>query len=499
VEILLDLVPGLLSRDFPGLRVTGGPEAVSLEVRVDPAAADLTLHRLRRKLAQLGDESGLDEAMVERARRRLAVRRLAGLEELPAGAERLVRVWAAGGDRAIRQYLFGPSGADLAGVREAARTWMPRHPGWATIFLPPQSLNPRFAGGPEVTLLDNGMSVALLERPATPLAVLDLRPVTSPDLAGDRTATVLARLAASLRQADTAPPWIRVLDDPPSLLVATGPDGFSEALEAVTTAVDELRRDTAEVAGSRDPRHAALELAGALLGIGDVALTPASLLAPDNLALGAVVPDVERAREALEKLLDTVQGTAGAVAVTVGGTPRHAVALPGKRSALAVLLPVAPGTDAVDLGLAAAVLRLRLASLFGEDAVRVLRPAVPGRTVLVAVVEAEGTVDRVEGRVREAWPKVVAAVGEEKLAPLRHRLAAELAVRSSGSLGAAVRCAAVAAEGGSWQRPGELESLTLAAEPAAVSGILQGFAGWDSLGRAMAGPFPVEDLPLPGK
>lgn len=497
VEILLELAPGLLANDLPGLRSTEGTDTATFEIQVDPAGADLYLERLRRRLAQLGDDTRLDAAMVERARRHLDVRRMAGLEELPTGAERLVRIWAGGGDRAIRQYLFGASGADLAGVREAARTWMPRHPGWATILLPPQSLNPRFAGGPETELLDNGLSVALLERPATPLAVLDLRPVTSSDLAGDRTATVLARLAGALRQADNAPPWIRVLADPPSLLVATAPDGFSEALEAVTNALEELRQDTAPVTSSRDPRHAALGLAAALLGVGDTALTPAALLAPDNLALGAVVPDVERAQEALHKLLDTVQGSTGTVAVNVGGSPRHAVALPGTRSAVAVLLPVAAGTDDVDLGLAAEVLRTRLAAVFGKGATSVLRPAVPGRTVLVVVVEADGTVGAVESRLKESWPNLVAEVGDEELAPLRHRLAAELAIHASGSTGAALRCAAIAAQGGSWRRPEELESLTMAAEPKAVSALLGGFAPWDDLERAVAGPLPVEDLALP--
>jgi len=499
MELLMDMAPRLLSKDFPGLRGSEERGIATLEVRVDPAGADLYLRRLRRRLAQLADDPRLDAGTVDRARSRLEVSRRAGLEELPGSAERLVEVWAGGGDEGIRQYLFGASGADLEGLREAAGTWLPRHPGWATIFLPPQSLNPRFAGGPKVEILDNGLSVALLERPATPLAVLDLRPVTNPDLDGEGTGTVLARLAALLRQAENRPPWIRVLRDPPSLVVASGPDGFSEALEAVTAGLEELGRDTAPLPSSREPRRVVLALAASLLGIGDSTLSPATLLAPANLAFGAVVPDLERAGEALHKILDVEKGATGATAVNVGGTPRHAVALPGTRSALALLLDAGQDTSGVELSLAAAVLRSRLEAAFGPGVSSVLRPEVPGRTVLVAVVEGEGTVDVVEARVKESWPALVTEPTEEELAALRHSVAAKLATRANGTVGAAVRAASVAAAGGSWHRPGELERMVLATEPAAVGAVFEAFGAWDELERAVAGPLPVEALELPEK
>ncbi len=499
VELLLNMAPQLLARDFPGLREGGTPDLVILEVHVDPAGADLYLNRLRRRLAQLGDDPGLDAGAVDRARRHLEVTRRAGLEELPTGAEHLVKIWLAGGDEAIRQYLFGASGAGLKGVREAARTWLARHPGRATILLPPQSLNPRFAGGPELELLENGISVALLERPATPLSVLCLRPVMSPDLAGDRTGTVLARLAGLLRQSENAPAWIRVTTDPPSLVVANDPDGFPEALEAVTAGLKELRRDTAPLPEYRDPRHAVLELTASLLGIRDTALTPATLLIPGNLALGAVVPDVERAKEALHKLLDVFTAPSSATAVSLEGAPRYALALPGSRSALVLLLEVGQSTDDVDLQLAAALLRSRLEAHFGAGASSVLRPDVPGRTLLVVVIEGEGTVDALEARVKEAWPRLVASPTEEELVPLRHRVASALATRASGTVGAALRCARLAAAGGGWHRPGELERMALAAEPAAVGAVFEPLLDWGGLERAVAGPLPVDALTLPKK
>jgi len=497
VELMFSMAPELLAKDFPGLRETMDPGEVTLELRVDPAAADLLIGRLRRRLAQLGDDSGLNAGLVDRARRRLRVSRRAGLENLAAGAKRLVEIRLAGGDEGIRQYLFGVDGAGLMSVREAARTWFPRHPGRATILLPPQSLNPRFAGAPRLELLENGLSVAMLERPATPLAVLCLRPVTSPDLAGDRTGTVLVRLAGVLRRSPNAPAWIRVTAKPPALLLATGPDGFSEILETLTDGLETLRRDTAPLPGSRDPRHVVLGLAASLLGIGETAVTPAKLLLPGNLALGAVVPDVERAGEALHKLLDAVAAGAGATATHLDGAPRRAVSLPGTRSAVAILLPVEASGGGPDLRLVAALFEARLEKSFGSRAVSVLRPDVPGRTPLVLLVEGEGTVDVLETQVRKAWPGLTAPPTSEELAPLRHSVASALAIEASGTVGAAIRCARLAATGGGWRRPAELERMVLATEPATVGAVLEALQDWDHLERAVAGPFPVDTLALP--
>lgn len=497
VELLLDLAPGLLTGELPGLRRRTGPDSVTLEATVDAASADLYLARLRRGLAQLGDNPGLDAAAVDRARRRLRVARRADLEELEEGARHLVTIWLAGGEEGIRQYLFGVEGAGLEGVRVAASTWLARHPGRATILLPPQSLNPRFAGGPTLVVLDSGLSVALLERPATPLTVLCLRPVTTPDLAGERTATVLTRLAGLLRRSGNAPAWIRVVADPPSLLVAAAPDGFAEALESLTEGLREVGADTGPLPASRDPRSVALQLMAPLVGVDQGELTPARLLAPGNLALGAVVPDAERATEALHKLMDVLAPTTRATAVNLEGSQRHVAPLPGSRSAMAVLLPLDPSTGEVVVRLAAALLQSRAREVFGADTAWMLRPDIPGRRVLLLVVEADGTVDVLEKAVAAAWASLTAPPTDAELASLRHRVGSAIAIQGSGTAGAAARCARLAAVGGGWRRVDELERAALAIEPGMLGAVFQELGAWGHLEKTAAGPLPVGSLDLP--
>ncbi len=500
VEILFEMAPELLERVVPGLRVVSGARQVTLEARVEADLAAFKLSRLRRELAQLGESTDLDGAGVERARTRLAVRRRGLLEQYPQGAEELLRIWMAGGTDGVRQYLFGPDGATLAGVREAAATWLPRHPGEATLQLPPQSLNPRFAGGPRQDVLGNNMAVAVLERPGASLTALCVRPVVTPDLDGARAATVLTRLAGVIRTSPQAPGWIRVESGPPRLELAGPPDGLDGLLEVLAGALNTLGRDTTPLPRDRNARSVALELAAALLGLDEATLTPARLLAPSNLALGIVTVDSEAAFEALGKLLgDLPVGGGGPEGRDVSVHPRRRMAVPGTRSAVVVILPLDPEVEPAAAAVVTALLESRVRGIEGGLEVEVLAPEVPGQRVLVAVATGEGTVDEVEKAFLESWESVVAPPGEEELAPLRAAVATRLAAGGSGSLGGARRCAALVAGGGRWQAGAELERLALTLGADEVAPLLAAWTDVDVLERTGAGPLPVEELPSPAR
>ncbi len=500
VELLFEMTPELLERVVPGLRVLSGARQVTLEARVAADLASLKLSRLRRELAQLGESTGLDAAGVERARTRLAVRRGGLLEQYPQGAEELLRIWMAGGADGVRQYLFGPDGATLAGVREAAATWLPRHPGEATLHLPPQALNPRFAGGPRQDVLGNNMAVAVLERPGASLTALCVRPVVTPDLDGSRAATVLTRLAGVIRTSPQAPGWIRVESGPPRLELAGPPDGLDGLLEVLAGALNTLGRDTTPLPRDRNARTVALELAAALLGMDEAALTPARLLAPPNLALGIVTVDAEAAFEALGKLLgDLPPGEASPEGQDVSVHPRRRMAVPGTRSTVVVILPLDPQVGSAEAAVVTALLDSRARRIGDGLEVEILAPEVPGQRVLVAVATGDGTVDDVETAFLESWGGLVASPGERELASVRWTVATRLVAGGSGSLGGARRCAALVAGGGRWQTGAELERLALTLGADEVAPLLAAWADVDMLERTGAGPLPVEELPSPAR
>ncbi len=500
VELLLELAPELLSRVTPGLRPGHGPGWVALETTVDADLASLVLSRLRRELAQLADAPGLDGAAVERARSRLAVGRRGLLEQYPGGAEELVRLWMEGGEDAIRQWLFGPDGATLEAVRRAAATWLSRHPGQAVLRLPPQALNPRFARGPRQEVLENNLSVAVLERPGASLTAVCLRPVVIPDLDGARAATVLTRLAGVIRTSPGAPGWIRVEVDPPRLELAGPPDGLDGLLEVLASGLAALSGDTTPLPRARDARATALELAGALLGVEEEALTPAALLAPANLALGIVAPDHEAALETLGKLLgDLPAGGGGPEGREVTVAPRRRAAVPGRSSAVAVILPLGSEPGPAAEAVAAALLAHRARRLPGGLRVEILAPPVPGRRVLVALASGEGTVDQVEASFLDSWEEFAGPPREEELEPLRPVVATRLARDVSGALGGARRCAALAAVGGRWQTGAELERAALGLTVEEVAPVLAAWADVEALERTGAGPLPVDELPRPAR
>jgi len=493
VEVLFEVLPELMSRDAEGLQSRIEGDLGVLEGRIDPDLAELRLARVRLALARLAEAPQLDEALVERARIRVAVRRLAQLERHPEAAEELLRRWLVAGDDGVRERLFGTEGVTVEGVRTAALAWLPRHPGAATLVLPPQVFNPRFAPPPARVELDNDLSAVVLERGATPLAALVLRPVLVPDVDGALSATVLTRLAVELRSGDAAPGWVRVHATPPSLELAAPADAFAELVEAVQDALARVVQDDLPVTVSEDSRRRALAMVGDRLGLsGGAELTPAALLRPSNLALGAVVPDAESAGEALAKFMVGGPAPEGAVSRASGGVGRQREAVPGRSSTVAVALdvegPPGPALRSVTAELLAARLAASLPGRRGE----VLTPLVPGRSVLVVLVSGDdATVDDLERELAGVWSKLVAAPDEAELAPVRRRVAARLAADSGGTLGRAGACAALAAGAQPWQNARELELETLGLEPEAVGRSLAGAADLAGLETAAAGVLPI--------
>ncbi len=494
VEVLWEVLPEVLGREAEGLQSRIEGDRGVLEGRIDPALAEHRLSRLRLALARLASAPRLDESLVERARTRVAVRRLAQLERHPEAAAVVLERWIASGDDGVRELLFGAEGVTAAGVRAAALDWLPKHPGAAVLMLPPQVFDPRFAPPPERVALDNDLAAVVLERGATPLAALVLRPVLVPDVDGALSATVLARVAVELRSGEGTPGWVSVHATPPSLELAAPPDGFAELVEALRGALSKVVADDLPVAGSEaDARRRALALMGDRLGLsGGAELNPAILLRPSNLALGAVVPDAETAGEALTKFLVGEPENGAGISRVPGVVGRQREAVPGRTSTVAVALGVDSSSGPGRRSVIAELLSARLAATMPTRRTEVLTPLVPGRAVIVVLVSgADATVDDLERELSSVWPRLVARPEEAELAPIRRRVAARLAADSGGTLGRAGACAALAAGERSWQTARELELDVLGLEPDVVARSLAGAADLAGLEEVAAGVLPM--------
>ncbi len=493
VEVLWELMPELLDLRLAGLRTRVDGDRGLLEARVDAAAVDPTLSRLRLGLARVAEEPRLQDAMVEAAARRLAVRRRAILEEHPAGALHLLSLWRAGGAAAVREFLFAGDGVTGATVRDAARRWLPRHPGAAIVILPPQVFDPRFATPPQILTLDSGMSAAILERDATALAVVCLRPVVVPDLDNGAAAAVLTRIAQGLRAGAERPGWVEVRAAPPQLELAGAPDRFAELLEALRSATLWVAEDPRPVTRPvDDSRRRALSLMAGLLGVAEGAeLSPAALLRPDNLALGAVAVDGEAAAEALVKIWPGGDAELTATVRQLAAVPRTREAVPGSMSTLVTALDLAIVPGEAEAAVLAELLAGRLAALLTDHSTEVLAPFVPGRRVLLVVVTAAAPLDALEGRFTKRWRELTAPVGEEELAAVRRRTAAEGVARGSGAMGHARRCAAVAVGAARWQPAAEEERAALAVTVEELNRVLRAVGPWDALQSTAAGVLPV--------
>jgi len=497
VEVLWELLPGLLAGEVGGLssRVTGNTGL--LETRVAPEIAEITLSRLRLELARVSADPGLDAAPLEAARQRVHVRRQALLGTHPDGAEKITSLWLDGGETAVREYLFGIEGVTLDAVRSAALQWLPQHPGHAVLLLPPRVFNPRFAPAPQRVQLDNDAVAAVLERPSAGLSAVCLRPVVVPDVDGGLTGTVLTRLAAEVRSHESAPGWVRVRQNPPVLEMAASAEGLAEQIEVLQMALDRVSGDERSIGDDGgDARLRALRLMAGVLGLTEgVTLTPRDLLQASNLAIGVVAPDAEAAIEALHKFRiggSTMSSSLDSRALAP--VPRTREAAAGDESVVVVALELFPPGGEVRSMVLSALIEARAKRLLPEHHVEVLAPLVPGRSVLLLVVRATTTLDELEQTLRDGWQDISAPAEEIELAKIRRGLASRIAVLGSGVLGHARRCAAVAAGEIIWRLPSELEMEALTLAPEMVEDVLAGIKDWQALEVTGAGVLPIIEL-----
>jgi len=494
-EVLWDLLPEVLAGDLAGLRSRVDGNVGFLEARVDAERADLALRQLRLGLARIAEDPRLRDEEVEAAARRLTVQRRAFLEKHPEAALHLLVLWSEGGIAAVREYLFAAEGVTLGGVREAARSWLPQHPGSVVVILPPQALNPRFASPPQVVQLESGLAAAILERPGAPLSVVCLRPVVVPDLDDEMAATILTRIARELRAGAERPGWIEVASTPPRLEMAAPADSFAELAEALRAATDNVADDQRSIPFEPgDARRRALRLTAGVLGIAEGSeLAPITLLRQDNLALGVVAEDGEAAAEAVRKFWAGRVPAGGATVRPMAPVPKTREAIAGNQSSVVVTLELPLGLGVAQPMVLADLLVGRGSLRFPEATVEVLAPFVPGRSVLLLVVTAVSPLEDLEAALEKGWKAVTAAVTEEELARARRRVAAAAAARWSGATGQARRCAAVAAGAARWQPASELEMNILSVPEETVNLLLSGLQ-WETLQFTAAGVLPIGEL-----
>jgi len=497
VEVLWDLLPVLLGEGLEGVRSRVDGDRGLLEARTESETADMALRQLRISLATIAEAPDLKPAQVEASRRRLMVRRQALLERHPDAAERLLELWISGGVGAVREFLFAVDGVTVEGVREAARMWLPKHPGNVVLVLPPRTFNPRFAAPPRVVQLENGLSAAILERSGPLLATLCVRPVVVPDLDHEAAATILSRLARELRDDEERPGWVWVTAQPPQLELALPAEDFAQLGEVLQSALGRVTDDRQPVMAEGGSAHRrALRLMAGLLGVADGStLSPATLLRTGNLALGVVAEDGEAAMEAVQKFW-AVDGSfeGGATASAVAPVPRTREAAPGEDSVVVVGLELAVASGEVLALALAELLEQRSEDLLPEGTVEILSPFVPGHRVLLLVASASGPLDGVELRLKEGWETFTAPATDEELAEIRRRVAADTASKWSGATGRARRCAAVAAGAVRWRPAAELEMSALSVPVEMVNAILTGFSVWDNLQNTGAGILPIVEL-----
>jgi hypothetical protein len=241
-----------------------------------------------------------------------------------------------------------------------------------------------------------------------------------------------------------------------------------------------------------DSRRRALSLMAGLLGVAEGAeLSPAALLRPDNLALGAVAVDGEAAAEALVKIWPGGDAELTATVRQLAAVPRTREAVPGSMSTLVTALDLAIVPGEAEAAVLAELLAGRLAALLTDHSTEVLAPFVPGRRVLLVVVTAAAPLDALEGRFTKRWRELTAPVGEEELAAVRRRTAAEGVARGSGAMGHARRCAAVAVGAARWQPAAEEERAALAVTVEELNRVLRAVGPWDALQSTAAGVLPV--------
>ena len=493
VEVLWDILPEALSTELVGLRTRVDGGIGVLEARARAADVEMTLRRLRLGLATIASNPSLQPAMIEAAAERLVVRRRAALERHPEAALGILELWLDGGAAAVREFLFGGDGLTVAGVQEAARSWLPQHPGAAVVVLPPQAFNPRFASPPQVLQLESGLTAVVLERPGSQLAAACLRPVVVPDLDDDAAAAILTRVAAELRSLAERPGSVEVRTAPSRLELAASPEAFAEMLEALRRALAAVAADEQPVAlDPGDARRRALHLAAGLLGVADGAvLSPASLLRWDNLALGLVVEDEETAIEAVRKFWAFDSAHDGASVRMLAPVPRTREAVAGSSSTVVVALDLGEVPGEAEGRVVAEILARRGAALFSEHSFEVLRPFVPGRRVLLVVVSAAAPVEEIERMLHKAWPALTRAPRAQEIEALRREVAAADSAFWSGASGRARRCAAVAVGEAGWRPAVEMELAVLSLSVEQLETVFESLRELEAMPLTGAGLLPI--------
>jgi hypothetical protein len=497
IEVLWDLLPEVLADDLAGVRSRVDGNRGLLEARTESASADIAVSQLRLGLARIAENPAIQAGPVEGARRRLRVRRQAGLEEHPQSAEFILDLWLQGGADAVREFLFGVDGVTPRAVRNVASSWLPQHPGNVAVTLPPRSFNPRFASPPALLQLESGLSAAVLERSGAPLAALCMRPVVVPDLDDELAATVLARVARELRELEQRPGWVRVNSRPAQILLAAPTDQFSELIEVLRAALARAQEDRRPVmAEGGSARRRALRLMAGTLGLAEgSSLSPSTLLRTGNVSLGIVAEDVEAASEAVRKFW-TSGGPAleSATVGTVAPIPKTREAAAGSDSVLVVALELAVATDEALTLVLTELLASRGAALVADGAGEILNPFVPGHRVLLVVASAAATMDVVETGVGEGWADFTSPVTEDELALVRRRVAAAHAGAWSGATGRACRCAAVASGAVQWRTSTDLEMAILSVPLEITNATLQSLGDLESLQNTGAGVLPIVEF-----
>jgi hypothetical protein len=245
-----------------------------------------------------------------------------------------------------------------------------------------------------------------------------------------------------------------------------------------------------------DARRRALDLMAGLLGVTEADdPSPAALLRPGNLALGVVATDAEAAAEALDKFWSVDSEDAGKTDVqSVPTASRTRVVAPGNESVLVVALEMAYGGNEAVSMVMSELLEVRARTLWPDNRVEVLRPYVPGRSLLLLEVAADGTVDEVERSVAVEWSSLISDAVEEELVAVRRRVAAAASAEMSGVAGHARQCAATAAGASRWHQPAEFELDILTVGPEILNVILQGFSEFEALETTGAGTLLISDL-----
>jgi hypothetical protein len=173
---------------------------------------------------------------------------------------------------------------------------------------------------------------------------------------------------------------------------------------------------------------------------------------------------------------------------------RTRIAASGDESVLVVALEMAfDGDEAVAMVLRD-LLETRAGALWPKSRVAVLRPYVPGRSLLVLEVAADDTVDGVERSLARQWSSLISAAGEAELAPVKRRVAASASAEMSGVAGHARHCAATAAGASRWHQPAEFELAILTVDAQALNAILKGFSDLKTLVTTGAGALPIAEL-----